>query len=80
MIQAIFRASGPPPAALVRAIATGSEGVPFYVEELTAALAAAGERPMSTGPGGAHLYLQTPMGACPYLGAHKRLSTSELRG
>ncbi|HMQ33568.1 MAG TPA: AAA family ATPase [Chloroflexaceae bacterium] len=43
MIQAIFRASRPPPAALVRAIAAGTEGVPFYVEELASALATAGE-------------------------------------
>lgn len=61
MIQAIFQASGPPPAALGRAIAARSEGVPFYVEELTSALAAAGElayvdgawqsTPLPSGPG-----------------------------
>jgi DNA-binding CsgD family transcriptional regulator len=62
MIQAIFGASGPPPAALVRAVAARTEGVPFYVEELTSMLTAAGElayvagawqsTPLPSDPGG----------------------------
>jgi predicted ATPase len=49
MIQAIFRASGPPPAALVRAVAAATESVPFYVEELSSTLAAAGELAYANG-------------------------------